>query len=647
MSSATPHSSPISGRGLLIAVAGVGPRTGVTTTALALARSWPGPELAVLVEADPAGGQLAGATGADPYRGLASLARAEDAGARAELTEHVQLLAGGVAVLAAPAGRSPARTAWTTAMLTGQDTVWKDSGVTVVADCGAVEPGSVSAAILDRADACLIVVAADRTDPAHAADRIRVLTAHSSRRRGLVLIDSGLGSGADDGFVSALALPVLARLPHDRRAASALVRGTRWLVRRNRLLPAARAIAATVTTQLRSPATAPSPAAAPDSPHRPPPARPRARLFGRRPAPAPTVYRIDPVPSAPRTPAPAARRRPPDAPTPAVPDPARPDPAAVRHPVRPAPAAPSDAASAGQGVEHTGTSSAPQASVPSPIPASPRPVVPGDLASPSLPEPTAGPILTVQIFGATRIFRRDPAPGAQGPGAEVTGRLQPRSRELLTVLALHPQGVARDALQEALWGEERLFRPGATLTNALGRLRTTVAAVVAEATDAAAAGLLAQDPLYCRLNPELVSVDYWEFTAAVATRRQATGDAAQAAACARIVELASLPLATDLAHSWVEPLREAARRQALNAMGWLAAHTTAPRGTLGMLETAAEADPYNERIWQEILRLHARLGEYDALERTYSLMTRKLAEIHEKPSHDTRQLLAQLRHTPR
>ncbi|WP_327116895.1 hypothetical protein OHB12_05995 [Nocardia sp. NBC_01730] len=90
---------------LLITVAGLGPRAGTTTTTVALAQAWPGPDPSLVVEADPAGGQLAELVGADPYLGLASLARVTDPDSPIQaqrVVEHVQFL---------PGGRSGAETA--------------------------------------------------------------------------------------------------------------------------------------------------------------------------------------------------------------------------------------------------------------------------------------------------------------------------------------------------------------------------------------------------------------------------------------------------------------------------------------------------------------------------------------------------------
>src|SRR5690606_13950914 len=71
-----------------------------------------------------------------------------------------------------------------------------------------------------------------------------------------------------------------------------------------------------------------------------------------------------------------------------------------------------------------------------------------------------------------------------------------------------------------------------------------------------------------------------------------------------------------------------------------------PRETLDLLEKAIEADPYNEQIYQDILRLHARMGETSAIDATFELLTRRLAEIKEHPSQQTRELAQRLKHRP-
>ncbi|MQY23016.1 BTAD domain-containing putative transcriptional regulator [Nocardia macrotermitis] len=646
--------TPAPRRPLLIAVAGLTPRTGVTTTTVALAHSWSGPEPAVLVEADLVGGQLAELAAADPYRGLASMSWAAHVGAQpVQVIEHVQYLRNGVGFLASPPGYDTERDAWVTMLLTGRHhdreleelAAWHELGATVFVDCGAPGPGSALEPILTHADACLVLVHADHPDPDSAGHQIRELVGRT-RHPGVLL----LGADTDSDYANALRVPALATVPHHRPSATALLRHKPRPWDRNRVLSAARTTAATIDTQLRPPPARP-PSTQTNTPHPHTPPRPRVGTLG-RPVTGPTVYRIDrpadlrrgpggaspgPVRDRPGTHAPAPTppwpRIPPAAPTP-------PGPAGGSEP--PGTAEPSTPNPARPAPPDTGTApSAQNRDLPaSPQPAASRPV---PLAETALAGGT-GPGLQIQVFGPTRILWRTSS-DADIEAAEITRRLEPRSRELLAVLALHPDGLTQPELIEALWGQHPPHRPVKALGNALSRLRTTLVTV----TGGPVAGLFTDDRPRYRLGPAVRWVDYWEFGEAVTQRRAAHGEADQAAACARIAAIATAPLAADLSHLWAEPLREATRRDTLGALSWLADHPAAhdPRATLGMLETAVKTDPYNEQLWQYVLRLHARLGEHDALDRTYAVLERKLAEINTEPDQETRQLLDHLRRTTR
>jgi DNA-binding SARP family transcriptional activator len=245
--------------------------------------------------------------------------------------------------------------------------------------------------------------------------------------------------------------------------------------------------------------------------------------------------------------------------------------------------------------------------------------------------------LAVFVFGATRILWRAPSTGEQ---TDITSYFQPRSREIVALLALHPDGLSRSRLIDLIWGGQSHER-SAAFSNALARLRASITT----ATGGQITAMLTDERGHCRLSVPAVSVDYWDFLAAVDARRRASSDTDRSSACRAITALATSDLAFDISGSWVEPLRESARRDAHNALNWLATHDADhdPSTTLGLLEIAAETDPYNETVWRDLLRQHARLGEYAALARTYTLMTRKLAEIGETPSRETRELLETLR----
>ncbi|MGW6120879.1 BTAD domain-containing putative transcriptional regulator [Nocardia sp. NPDC055165] len=585
---------------LLIAVAGLSPRAGTTTTTVALAHTWPGPETALIVEADPAGGQLADMVGADPRLGLASLARRTSPGQPITpdlLAQHVQFLPGGEALLAAPSEHDPVRAVPAAELLTNPASDWRGLGASVLADCGVPEPDSDPHPVIAAADACLFVLRAEHIDPAPAIARIRALTRHDCPR-GIVLI----GGSAD--YAIALGVPVVGTLPATPAGARALLtpRRVRWS---SQLLPPARLITTAVELQLRAASRRARSAA--------PPRTARQGHPGRHDDTGPRIYSIE-------LPAPPPELE-------LAVEPEMPGEVLSERPPAPVPVLASEAEDAGQSVEDD-LAAAPESS-PASAPPESSPI--------SVPPEFASPALSVFVFGATRILWRAPSSGEQ---VDITSYFQPRSREIVVLLALHPEGLSRSRLIDLIWGGQSHER-SAAFSNALSRLRASITT----ATGGQITGMLIDDRLHCRLSATAASVDYWDYLAAVDARRRASSDTDRSAACRAITAIATTDLGYDITGSWIEPLRESARRDAHNALDWLATHDAEhnPHTTLGLLEMTAETDPYNETVWRDLLRQHARLGEYAALARTYSLMSRKLGEIGETPSQETRELLDNLR----
>lgn len=582
---------------LLIAVVGLSPRAGTTTTTVALAHTWPAPETALIVEADPAGGQLADMVGADPYLGLASLARRTNPAQRITpdlLGQHVQILPGGEALLAAPPEPHTVRAVLAAELLTDPDADWRGLGASVFADCGVPEPDSDPHPVIAAADACLFVLRAEHIGPEPALERIRALTGRDCPR-GIVLI------GGSRDYAIALGVPVVGTLPVTRAGARALLTARR-VRRSSQLLAPARLVTTAVELQLRA-ATRRTRSAPPLTPRAARQDHPR-----RRDDAEPTIYRIDLPPPPP----------PPPAPEPVVVEPEVPIEMFSERPPAPIPVLASEAEDAGQ-------------------PSTDDLAVASEPSSASAPLEFDSPAVAVLVFGATRIFWRAASSDEQ---VDITSYFQPRSREIVALLALHPEGLSRSRLIDLIWGGQSHER-SAAFSNALARLRASIST----ATGGQITGMLTDDRGHCRLSVPAGSVDYWDFLAAVDARRRASSDNDRSVACRAITALAASDLATDVSGSWVEPLRESARRDAHNALNWLADHDADhdPRTTLGLLEMTAETDPYNETVWRDLLRQHARLGEYAALARTYTLMTRKLAEIGETPSRETRELLETLR----
>ncbi|MCU1680216.1 MAG: hypothetical protein JWQ81_955 [Amycolatopsis sp.] len=245
----------------------------------------------------------------------------------------------------------------------------------------------------------------------------------------------------------------------------------------------------------------------------------------------------------------------------------------------------------------------------------------------------------VEVLGAPRVFWRT---GHDTTDArEVTGAFQPRTRELLVFLALHPDGASREALVAALWPDTPSERSTNSLNTALSRLRRSVSA----ATGGTLSEIVMAGEYRYQLDPALVAVDFWHFDAAVAARRAATTDQRRVDAYRAIVDSYGGALADGMSTEWLETAREAIRRDAIDAVAALARALVAddPQQTLDLLEIARAFDPHNEALYRDIMRLQDRLGLTDAIPRTLTLLTTRLAEVDNRPTEHAIGLAARLR----
>ncbi|ASO21605.1 DNA-binding SARP family transcriptional activator [Actinoalloteichus hoggarensis] len=270
---------------------------------------------------------------------------------------------------------------------------------------------------------------------------------------------------------------------------------------------------------------------------------------------------------------------------------------------------------------------------------SPKPSVSAPAASD--PAEAAAVPLRLVVLGALRLHWRPDGTDEQA-GREILADLSPRQRELLVFLAVHPQGVSRELLVSTLWTAVPPRRPTNALNTALTRLRNALS----QATHGSISEVVVLRGDRYHLDPSTIEVDYWTFSEAVAARRAAATDRDRVDADRRILACYSGPLAEDLVGDWVEPVREATRRDALDAVAAAARATIAhdPEETLDLLETARTIDPHNDLLYRDIMRLQHRLDRPEAIARTLALLTTRLAEIGETPSRETRVLAARLQH---
>lgn len=208
---------------------------GVTTLSLALAATWPSERRVLLVEADPAGGTLAAASGWPVEPSLVSLAASARRGGDPSMVwEHCHRLPGDAPVLAAPALGEQARSALgMLGPLLGRLGELDDD---VLVDCGRLDAGSPSVTLWERAVRRLLVVRPRLAD-------LQALASWSKNRAldgraALVTVGEGPYPAAE--VTEALGLEVLARMPLDPDGAEALL-SVPALARQVRLAPLVRA----------------------------------------------------------------------------------------------------------------------------------------------------------------------------------------------------------------------------------------------------------------------------------------------------------------------------------------------------------------------------------------------------------------------
>lgn len=206
---------------MLVAVLSLKGSPGVTTFGVALAARWP---QAVLVEADPAGGDIAMRFSLAAVPGLVSLAAAARGGGdHTLLMRHTQVLPGDVPVVSAPPDADRARAALVSlaadevsyGALRQAATVL---GTTVIADCGRIDTGSPAMPLVRAADAMLVVTGSRADELAHLARRLPEIGRWSSRP---ALLLAGRGHSIAD-VARELRVTPIGRIPWDPKGAAVL-----------------------------------------------------------------------------------------------------------------------------------------------------------------------------------------------------------------------------------------------------------------------------------------------------------------------------------------------------------------------------------------------------------------------------------------
>ncbi|AHH98549.1 chromosome partitioning protein [Kutzneria albida] len=209
---------------MLVAVCSLKGSPGVTTLATALAARWPVHEDPILVEIDPAGGDLMARFRLEESPGLVSLAAAARGRGSHDpslLAQHAQVLQPGLRVVLGPVGAEQARAALSVLASSKPSPLRRAAdhpGTTVIADCGRVDPDSPTFPIIRDADAMLLVARPRDDELAHVALKLSAAQ-RWCRMPCFVLVGDGYPTVA---VSQVLQVPVLGRLPRDDKGAAVL-----------------------------------------------------------------------------------------------------------------------------------------------------------------------------------------------------------------------------------------------------------------------------------------------------------------------------------------------------------------------------------------------------------------------------------------
>jgi len=227
----------------VVAVATMKGGTGATSLALGITAGWPRPG-AVLVEADPDGGDLAARFGHHPDPGLVSFAAAARSGGTAGLLRaHLQRLRLDVDVVLAPPGDTTA--AAVQALAQGGSRLLRQAAgdATVVVDVGRLGHGGPGLAVAAFAGDLVLVVRPTLEELIQVQARLGWLREATGGRLWLALSGPGPYQAAE--VARTLGVEVIGELPRNDRSGAGVLAGRlvgrSW--RKARLPRAARSIA--------------------------------------------------------------------------------------------------------------------------------------------------------------------------------------------------------------------------------------------------------------------------------------------------------------------------------------------------------------------------------------------------------------------
>jgi DNA-binding SARP family transcriptional activator len=195
--------------------------------------------------------------------------------------------------------------------------------------------------------------------------------------------------------------------------------------------------------------------------------------------------------------------------------------------------------------------------------------------------------------------------------------------QILAYLAVHPNGTASNDLIRAVW-------PGFDPNRITKRLHTTLTALRQQLHPALDDAIVRHDQRY-QLNRDVVATDLEQLHQAVAAAATAVTADQRTAAAQAIVDAYRGELAAGFSWPWLQPVREAVRRDVIDAYLQLAA--AAPRSAaLDLVRAAIAVDPYNEALHDEAVRILTATGDHEAAHALREALRQRLLTAGLRPA---------------
>jgi DNA-binding SARP family transcriptional activator len=175
------------------------------------------------------------------------------------------------------------------------------------------------------------------------------------------------------------------------------------------------------------------------------------------------------------------------------------------------------------------------------------------------------------------------------------------ARQVLTYLAVHPDGATADELLSAIWPDLPHHSISSRLYTTVSELRRTLRA-------AAGADPIDRVEHRYRLDPDVVDVDLWRLHTAARNATSSGTAAGRTAALHRVIGHYTGDLAAGHTWPWMRPARDACLRIVLDAYATLADEAPTTTDALTLLQTARQVDSINTALADRVAELRRRTG---------------------------------------